>query len=248
MLYTMVILLSVWLLFKMQGTLGGSGEIDLNNSESTEFADALNRLGAKEAFELFLQLSRLPTTLWIFQLFSLLWFPTLVALVSCDCIALDVYRGTLRFILSRASRPAYYFGKLISHLALYCVLQFVSLATVLIYSACVMNDFKVRPYLSLAIEYFLVFIPFLFCTVAATQWISSMSRRPMNALIRIHVLWVAFIFVVAIVPWASPLWGEIALGLFAPFGQYPLWSVIGYSIWGSIFTLAGLIWFMRRDV
>lgn len=248
-LYALIILLSVWLLFKVHTTLGaGHGSIDLNSADNSELASTLDKLGARNLFEIFLRLSALPSTLWIFQIFSLIWFPTLVALVSCDSIALDVYRGTLRFVLSRSSRSAYYFSKMASHVILYAVLQLVSLLTVVAYSAVALDDFRWGVSLHLAVKYFLVFIPFLWCIVAATQFISSWSRRPMNALIRVHVMWVGFIFMLGFVPWASPLWAKIGVGLFVPFDNYPLFTLLGYSLWGVFFTTLGALFFTRRDV
>jgi ABC-type transport system involved in multi-copper enzyme maturation permease subunit len=185
--------------------------------------------------------------LWIFQMFSLLWFPTLVALVSCDAIALDVYRGTLRYVLLRSTRSSYFAAKMVSHFVLYAVLQALSLVVVLVYSLWDGSQGKAES-LRLAVQYFIVFLPFLWCVLAATLFMSSFARRPMNALIRIHVLWVAFIFIVAVEPWASPLWSKLVLGLFVPFDNYPLMTAVGYTLWGALFSLVGLLIFKRRDV
>lgn len=248
-LYALIILLSVWLLFKVHVTLGsGHGGVDLASADNAEFATTLDKLGARGLVETFLKLSELPSTLWIFQIFSLIWFPTLVALVSCDSIALDVYRGTLRFVLSRSSRSAYYFSKMLSHVVLYSVLQAISLLTVVGYSALALEGFKWGPATMLALKYFIVFVPFLWCIVAATQFISSWSSRPMNALIRVHVMWVGFIFMLGFVPWASPLWSKIGIGLFVPFDNHPFYTLLGYSAWGMFFTLVGALFFARRDV
>jgi hypothetical protein len=233
LLYSLIILLSAWLLFKVHGTMGSEhAVVDLRSPDHADLAAMLDKLGARETFEIF----------------SLVWFPTFVGLVSCDSIALDVYRGTLRFVLLRSSRLAYYFSKLISHVILYVVLQFLSLVAVVFYSASAIEGFDTQEAIKLALKYFIVFIPFLWCVVAATQWISSWSRRPMNALIRVHVMWVAFMFIVAFVPWASPLWSKIGMGLFVPFDNYPGLTFIGYSAWGLFFTILGVLFFVRRDV
>ena len=101
-LYSLIILLSAWLLFKVHSTLGaGRGTMDLDSPDHSELAKALDKMNARGLFETVLRLGTLPAALWIFQIFSLFWFPMLVGLVSCDCIALDVYRGTLRFVLLR---------------------------------------------------------------------------------------------------------------------------------------------------
>lgn len=248
-LYALIILLSAWLLFKAHGTLGaGRGSVNLDSPEHGDLAAALDRMGARGLFLILLRLGDLPAALWIFQIFSLFWFPTLVGLVSCDCIALDVYRGTLRFVLLRSSRAAYYLAKLCSHFVLYAVLQFVSLGMVLLYISLAVPDVHFASALQLAIQYFLVFLPFLWCVVAATQLVSSWSSRPINALIRIHVLWIAFIFMLALFPWASPLWSKWVLGLFVPFDNYPIMSVFGYCAWGAFFSLLGMLFFLRRDV
>lgn len=247
-LYCLIILLSVGLLFKVQGTLGsGQGHINLDSPQYSALAAALDKLGLRETFTIMLRLSDLPPVLWIFQMFSLLWFPTLVALVSCDAIALDVYRGTLRYLLLRSSRSAYYTAKMVSHFVLYTVLQALSLAVILAYSFSSSPHGKAES-LALAIKYFIVFLPFLWCVLAATLFMSSFARRPMNALIRIHVLWVAFIFIVAVKPWASPLWSRLVLGLFVPFDDYPINTLVGYTMWAALFSVLGLLIFKRRDV
>lgn len=248
-LYSLIILLSAWLLFKVHATLGaGRGPIDLDSPDHAELAKALDKMNARGLFDTFMRLGALPAALWIFQIFSLFWFPMLVGLVSCDCIALDVYRGTLRFVLLRSSRVAYYTAKMCSHFVLYAVLQLLSLLMVLLYSVVAVADSPFLPLLRLTVQYFLVFLPFLWCVVASTQFISSWSGRPMNALIRVHVMWVGFIFILAVAPWASPLWSKILVGLFVPFDGHPIASIFGYSAWGALFTLAGLLFFLRRDV
>ncbi|MFM1847320.1 MAG: hypothetical protein RL417_794, partial [Pseudomonadota bacterium] len=56
----------------------------------------LSKFGLQDTVDFLIELSRYPAALWMFQLFSLLWLPTVVGLVSCDMISIDIDRGTLR--------------------------------------------------------------------------------------------------------------------------------------------------------
>lgn len=218
-----------------------------DSPERQALLEQVARYGWRSEFELVLKIGALPGPVVIMQLFSLLWFPTLVALVSCDMLAIDIYRGTLRFLLGRTGRSTYFFGKFAAHYLLYFLLQLFTLAA--LFAACLSSvaNFNAAEYLSALLSYFGVFLVFLWFVVATTQFISCWSSRPMNAVIRLHLLWVVFVAAVFIYPKASPLNGEIVLGLVAaPFQGAGLKSAAHLSLWALGFTLAGLLLFRRR--
>lgn len=247
--YFLSIAASLWLIFRVQTVLGGGfAHIDTGSPGYQELSRLVRQWGLEEAFAVFVSMSQVPDALWIFQIFSLLWFPTLVALISCDLVAIDVYRGTLRFLLLRTSRAGYFFGKMLSHLLLYILLQALSVVLMFFIALRMDPSFTVVETARVALQYFIVFIPFIWCMVAATQWISSWSRRPMNAMVRVHVLWVVFLMVSVKASWLTPFWSDMVLGMFSPYGAYPIKAFLGYLAWGFGFTALGYLGFARRDV
>ncbi|MBX7143958.1 MAG: hypothetical protein K1X79_05860 [Oligoflexia bacterium] len=247
--YFLSIAASLWLIFRVQAVLGGGfAHLDTSSPGYQELSRLVRQWGLEEAFAVFVSMSQVPDALWIFQIFSLLWFPTLVALISCDLVSIDIYRGTLRFLLLRTSRAGYFFGKMLSHFLLYVILQALSTALMFLIALRMDPAFTAAETARLGLQYFVVFVPFIWCMLAATQWISSWSRRPMSAMVRAHLMWVIFLVVAVKASWLTPFWSDMVLGMFSPYGAYPLKALLGYAAWGLGFTLLGYLGFARRDV
>jgi len=205
------------------------------------------KYGLRDELELILKIGSLPRPVVIMQLFSLLWFPTLVALVSCDMVSIDLYRGTLRFLLGRTGRAAYYFSKMLAHFALYFLLQVLTLLVLFVTCALKTETFDKPAYVASLLAYFGVFLVFLWFVVATTQFISCWSVRPINAVIRLHLLWVVFLGLLFIYPWASPLNAQAVVGLVAAPFEGAGWRSVSYlACWSALFSLAGLLLFQRR--
>jgi len=208
----------------------------------------LSGYGLEGTLDFVVELSRYPASLWMFQIFSLLALPAIVGLVSCDMVAMDIDRGTLRFVLQRSSRLAYYLAKCLAHTALFVGLQFISVAGLIVMCAVTNAQFNVGDYLRLGALYFGVAVPFIFFLVASTEWVSSWSRRPMSAIVRLNVLWMVFFVVLGWEPLLSPLTSYSLIGLVLPFDRYLLESAASLLAWGAGFALIGLGGFLRRSV
>lgn len=248
LIYVAVVVGSLWAIFRVQRVFGFSMVQHPDAQAYQRLLEKMQELGLGDAFAIFMKLTQFPEMLWIFQLFSVLWFPTLVALVSCDAVAVDIYRGTLRFILLRSSRVAYYLGKFVAHFGLYLILQVASLVGVWILTYSFYPEEDITQLTKLTIYYVLIFVPFLAWLVALTQLVSSWSRKPMSALVRVHVLWVVLIVIASQVPQLTPLDGDLVFGLVAPFDDYPISAAVGYSFWTLVFLVIGLFGFIKRDV
>jgi len=208
----------------------------------------LDQLGLAGALDFIIELSRYPASLWMFQVFTLLWLPTIVGLVSCDMVAMDIDRGTLRFVLQRSSRLAYYAAKTVAHAALFIGLQLVSFLGLIGWCWFSSPHFALADYVGLSARYFAVSIPFILFVVASTEWISSWSRRPMSAIIRLNVLWVIFF---ALLGWRtalSPLGPDGTVGLVLPFAEYFWGSIASFLGWAVGFAAIGLVGFLWREV
>ena len=208
----------------------------------------LSKFGLQDTLDFIVELSRYPASLWMFQIFSLLWLPTLVGLVSCDMVSIDIDRGTLRFVLQRSSRLAYYLSKGLAHLLLFITLQAISMIGLIVLCILTSKGFELQDYLTLGFRYFLISIPFIVFVVASTEWVSSWSRKPMSAILRLNILWVVFFVLLGWYPDLSPLTQRSLIGLVLPFEQYGLLSAGSLLAWGAGFALLGLVGFVRRDV
>lgn len=208
----------------------------------------LAKYGLQDTLDFIVELSRYPASLWMFQLFSMLWLPTVVGLVSCDMVSIDIDRGTLRFVLQRSSRLAYYLSKGLAHLLLFVGLQAISMIGLIVICAMTATNFELGDYLTLGARYLLVSIPFIVFVVASTQWVSSWTRKPMSAIVRLNILWVIFFVLLGWNADLSPLSQRSLVGLMLPFQTYGATSAISLIAWGMIFAVLGLIGFVRRDV
>lgn len=218
------------------------------SSQRDEIIRELSRRGLQREFDAMSTIISWPTPLVIMQLSGLLWFPTLVALVSCDMVAIDIYRGTLRFLLLRTSRLAYYVAKTAAHFVLYGILYVLSLAAILMTAALKDPTFSISTYLGPTIRYAVVLVPFLLFLVTTTQFVSCWSSKPMRAVVRLHLLWIAFMAILLFAPWASPLNSLFTTGLVAPVGDFLTQSICGMLLWSIIFGVLGFAYFARRAI
>jgi len=189
-----------------------------------------------------------PLIISLFQFISLLWLPSLVALISCDVVAIDIYRGTLRFITLRASRLSYYVSKVIAHVLLFVLLQLVAVTLLLILCAINVEDFSLTAYLDPTIRYLVVYLPFVVMVVALTTWVSSWCNKPINALILLHVVWFAMVLLAAQQPEITPIYHVITRGLLLPVGTEMGTAILGQLAWAAGFLTFGILGFTRRSI
>ena len=204
------------------------------------------QLGLEETYSLFLKFGTLPGAVVVMQFFSLIWLPSLISLVSCDMVAIDIYRGTLRYLVTRTSRACYFAAKLLAHLALYLMLQAFTLSLLFACCALTVPDFKLWLYANTIGAYFLILLPYLWFVLATTQFVSCWSTRPTNAVIRLHLLWVALLVLVVFAPGLTPLNGEVLRALVYPFDGHWVPAAWQLSVWAAGFGLVGMVLLNRR--
>jgi hypothetical protein len=248
LLYLVVLVSAMYWFSKVQRHFEPVTNVLAAAPQIEELKQMLQKFELEDTVDFIIQLSHYPAALWMFQLFSLLWLPTVVGLVSCDMVAIDIDRGTLRFVLQRSSRLAYYLAKLMAHFLLFAGLQLVGMIGLVAICGVTVAQFKLADYAGLGALYFTVAVPFIFFVVASTAWVSSWTRKPMSAIVRLNVLWVVFFIMLGWWPHLSPLASTSMVGLFLPFDRY-MWSSVGaLTAWGSGFAALGLAGFLRRDV
>jgi|GEM_PF-5302725 len=211
------------------------------------FARVINELQFFQSGDLAREALQWPIVFPLFQFLVVIWLPTFVAIVSCDMISSDISRGTLRYVMTRTSRSAYYLSKLISHFIMYlglqCLIYLLLMGGVLVFSDRIDFEQAWRPILTHAV----VFVPYLFFLVTTTQFVSALSRKSFSAILKVHLLWL--VFMIMMVQWSDgPLTWRHFLGVILPFGTLGQESLIAFGSWGLAFLLLGMFFFKRRAI
>lgn len=228
-------------------SLGVSGDRELQQGLRHILSFVTTYWGAAPAAAI-QQLFDTPMALWAYQALSFLTLPTVASLVSGDAIAVDVQRGTLRFLLLRSSRSAYYCAKLLVHALLYIVLHSVGLLAVVGLSGWHLGQLDSGRWLPSTVRYLVTGAGLAVMLVAVTIAVSSVSRRPLTAILLLQLVWIAAWVLLAVVPMASPFYHPILLGTLAPFAGYLSTALLGYVGWTLGLLALGLIGFRRRNV
>lgn len=210
--------------------------------------EQFGRSMSPEAYRVLEQLAQVPSPIVIYQCLSLVLLPTLVAMVSCDMVSVDISRGTLRYLLLRSRRSSYYLSKLAAHTVLYVVLHSVTMIGLLVVIYRSDPQFSLDAGVPPAVAYIAVTIPAIWLMVALTAWISSWCRSTMSALILIHLAWIVMFGVMAVRPAWTPFYHTISIGLVAPFGEFAADAIVGMSLWALALSVGGYAGFARRDV
>ncbi len=210
--------------------------------------DLMYQHGLQREYELMMALGKLPGAIVLMHIFTLLWLPTFVALVSCDMVATDLYRGTLRYLVVRTSRGAYYVSKLIAHFILYVILQIFALGGVFLICVQKAKDFNFENYFSATMVFFSIFLPYLWFLLATTIFISTLSAKPARTIMKLHLVWIAFLVLAYFSPDATPFSTEVVLGLVTPFFGLGIKSAVVLSLWAFGFSAAGFVYLWRRSV
>lgn len=190
------------------------------------------------------QVKGLPLSLVLMQLFSFLWLPTLISLLSCDIISLDVSRGTIRFLLLRATRSSYLFGRVAAHTLAGLIIHALTMIFLYLLSVYFAPGHKLAEFWSVCLLYLWVALPFLFLSVAISALVSSFTRRTLVSLLLIQVVWLALMLALRVHPLLSPFQEVLVVGFFNPQGGEYWYAVGGFWVWGILFYLA--TWFRMR--
>lgn len=191
---------------------------------------------------------RLPWALWAFQLSCFLWYPAISALISADMLTQDIHSGSIRFLLTRVSPSVVLWSRVIAHLLCYVFLHFLSLLGVLVVVIYAGGRFyQISPWEALFL-YELAAIPFLITCVALAAVASLISKRPVNAVLWVNLLWVAALVVVFFLRYLSPFNPSLVAGVVFPTTLLVWQSSAGYLIWGGVLLVVGRYVLYRRDL
>lgn len=189
-----------------------------------------------------------PVSVWLFQACSLLLMPSLIAMVSSDMIAIDVYRRTLRFTLLKARRSAYFIGKILAHFFLFSIVQAVSLGTLVFMSLQYPSTYSAALIIRAGVVSYLYFLPFILIAVILTAWISSWCNKPQSALILAHAVWIVALFISPYVPSFTPFNPLLVLAMLFPLEVDIVLVSWNFLVWICGLLALGLAGFLYREV
>lgn len=224
--------------------VGGHSVLD----EPQMLVDRFGHSMPPDLYNVLSQLTSVPAPIVIYQCLSLVVLPTLVAMVSCDMISIDIYRGTLRYVMLRASRSAYYGSKVLAHVVLYSALHLLTMLGLLFVLSKSDGSFSAFAHMPISLAYVGITVPAIWFMVALTAWVSSWCRRPISALLLIHLFWIVLLAVMVKWPEFTPFYSKITVGLVAPFEEFIPRTFAGMTAWALAFTAAGYSGFHRRDI
>lgn len=244
-LYVLIFLLAAYYLVEMQREIGPGLQVIQHKLSEPQVAHDIDQYG-KEGFRAALKyLAAQPNGVWLFQFIALAWYPVFITLMSFDCVASDVHRGTPRFVVQRASRASYLSSKYFSQIILYLVLHLLAITALFLAYAVWLPSAAVGIPL---IQYGGVMLAFLAVVTSATVFVSSLSGSAGRALVWIHFFW----FLVGIVgifwPWLNPLRGDWLAALMVPERDAALLAIAGFWIWTAVFFVAGLVCWESREL
>jgi hypothetical protein len=248
-LYILVFLLAAYYLVGLQRELSsanavvraGLGERELQ----AVFGSAALNEGAAAVAKLVRYLATQPLGVWCFQFVALLWYPMFVSLMSFDAVAGEVYRGTPRFVVQRASRASYLTSKFLAPLVVYLGLHLL---------ACLVlwGGFLIwLPQAEVAgaiVRYASVMLGFIAVLTAATVFVSSVTSSPGRSLISLHFFWFACCVIAIWWPALNPMRGEWIAALLMPEGSAVLSAILGFWGWAFALFLLSLALWRRREL
>lgn len=225
-----------------------SGGLSVLSGERERIEQFLRQQEMSEFLPIFDLLEKVPSSVWIFQLFAIMAVPTLAAWLSSDMVAVDVQRRTLRYVLLRARRGAYVISKLLAHTALLAAVHSIVVLLALWWGWQLLSSSVFGLFAEYLLLYTVIMLPFLLMTVTGTALVSVLCTRPVIALLLANGLWIGATVLMFLVPWISPYNGRILLGLLLPHGEHLWFALLGTIGWGALFGAAAVLIFQRREV
>jgi ABC-type transport system involved in multi-copper enzyme maturation permease subunit len=199
------------------------------------------------------ELSKCPTAVVAMGVATLLMLPFFVVLLAHDCISDDVERGVSRWVLTRASRPALFVGKLLGVWTALALL-FLVLFSASFAMAAASPQIDAASAARWSARFWVICGVMCFPYLALTLFVSAASAPSTRALLlalgTLFCLSILRGFTQRISPWAGRV--------FFP-GTYDslLLSVEGAQVWvgaalafawGTAWVLAGMLVMSRREV
>lgn len=179
---------------------------------------------------------------------SLIGTPLLLFILNYDKISQEIYDGTIRYLLFRASRFQIFFSKFLSSLLECSAVTFAALILGVLWASIRFETVNFAVSMNYGIRYWLIAQFFLAAFVAFSLMASAIFKKPFTSLIVCFVGYVAMPVIPFYVSYISPYDQAYFPGLFLN-NSPQLSSSLGiYLIFTAIFLTIGYTIFKRADL
>jgi len=193
-------------------------------------------------------LFKVPPLNIVLFLVSLVGTPILLFILNYDKVSQEIYDGTIRYLLFRASRWQIFFAKFVSSLiecagiTLIALFMGVSWASVKFQSV----DFALS--LQYGLRYWFIAQFFLLVFVAYSLMTSAIFKKPFTSLVVSFVGWIVMIVVPFFVSYIPPYDPKFFEGLFFHNSLELIFSLMIYLLFTAVFLAGGYQIFKRNDL
>jgi ABC-type transport system involved in multi-copper enzyme maturation permease subunit len=185
----------------------------------------------------------------VFFFVSLIGTPLLIFILNYDKIAQEVYDGTIRYILFRASRFQIFFAKFTSSMIECSLITFIALVLGVLWGSIRFpHSVHFDASMSYGIRYWVIAQFFLATFVALSLMASAIFKKPFVALIFCFTCYVLMPGIPLVVRFVSPYDHLYFEGLFFHNSPELIFSLAVYTAYAALLLTTGYQIFKRKDL
>lgn len=179
---------------------------------------------------------------------SLIGTPLLLFILNYDKVSQEVYDGTIRYVLFRASRFQIFFAKFLSGLIECALITLVALVLGILWGSIKFKSVDFGTSISFGLRYWVIAQFFLIAFIALSLMTSSIFKKPFISLIVAFISYVAMPIIPLFLSYVSPYDRAYFEGLFFPLSAELIFSIGIYLAYAAVFLITGFLIFKRKDL
>lgn len=179
---------------------------------------------------------------------SLIGTPLLIFILNYDKVSQEIYDGTIRFMVFRASRLKIFLSKFFSGMIECAAITLLATVLGITWASLSFESVNFMQSLGLGIRYWFLAQFFLAAFVAFSLMASAIFKKPFTSLIFSFVSYVAMPVIRFFVPFVSPYDPFYFDKLFFPNSLDLLFGVLIYLLYTMIFLNIGFYLFKKTDL
>lgn len=179
---------------------------------------------------------------------SLIGTPFLLFIINYDRVSQEIYDGTIRYILFRATRFKIFFAKFFSGLLECSLITLLALFLGILWGSLKYSSVDFTVSMTYGLRYWFIAQVFLAVFVACTLLASAIFKKPFTSLVFCFIFYVFLVIIQFFIPYISPYDSVYFEGLFFHNSLPLLFSLAVYAGFTAIFLTAGYQIFKRKDL
>ncbi|MDP2629506.1 MAG: ABC transporter permease subunit [Candidatus Harrisonbacteria bacterium] len=191
---------------------------------------------------------RVPPVNMLLFFVSLIGTPLLIFITNYDKISQEIYDGTVRYLLYRASRFQIFFAKFFSSMLECSVITLLATVLGVLWASMRFQSVIFSTGIEYGVRYWFIAQFFLAVFVALTLMASALFKKPFTALVFVFCAYVAMPIIAYYIPYISPFDSNYFEGLFFNTSQRLVLSLGAYTVFTTLFLSIGYSIFNRKDL